>query len=178
SSQGRGSGMNRLEQERAAARWVRTVLAPDFESVDAAVPAPRAQRSAITAAVAKVGEPPPENWQAVWVALELPPAPVLQEGFARRTARLFKAERERSDAPLLTAGWMRAAAAAALLAGIALGSSLAPGTDAFETTASVPDSWTTTSLSEEYLAALSTPETTLESASETPVGVDSPATRP
>ena len=55
---------------------------------------------------------------------------------------------------------MRAAAAAALLAGIALGSTLSFSSGG-ETSADGGDSWQSTSLSEEYLSALSTPDAIL-----------------
>lgn len=112
-----------------------------------------------------------DAWRATWAGLELPPASAVPPGFARRVALAWAAERESAGAPLLGAIWMRAAAAAALLAGIVLGSTLAlqNGLDdgGGSLAASLADDiaadeeiWTAT-LSEEYLVALSTDEANL-----------------
>lgn len=134
--------MNRRGQEEAATRWAGTVLDP-------------AARSASADAAG-------ERMQATWVALELPPAPTVPAGFARRVARAWSAEQERAAAPILAAAWMRAAAAAALLAGIALGTTLSYRTDpmAAVATSTVDEgSWEAALMSEEYLRALAVPET-------------------
>ena len=102
----------------------------------------------------------PESWQAAWAALELPPVAAAPAGFVHRAAAAWAAEQAAAAAPILGATWMRAAAAAALLAGIALGSTLAYSSGS-ETSADGGDSWQSTSLSEEYLSALSTPEAIL-----------------
>jgi hypothetical protein len=142
----------RLQDEEA--RWVRAVLDPGAAS-----------------GVTDRNRPPADEtaWRATWAGLELPPAPPVPAGFARRVALAWSAERERAEAPILGALWMRAAAAAALVAGIMLGSTLAmqngldlgsgalPASLADEAAAD-EDSWTAT-LSEEYLLALSSDET-------------------
>ena len=87
-------------------------------------------------------------------------APAAPAGFARRAAPAWAAEQAAAAAPILGATWMRAAAAAALLAGIALGSTLSYSSSS-EPSADGADSWQSTSLSEEYLAALSAPEAIL-----------------
>ena len=133
--------MSRRGQDEAAAQWVRSVLARD------AAGAPR--------------EAGPENWHSAWEALELQPGPGAPTGFARRVARAWQVEQARAAAPILGAGWMRAAAAAALLAGIALGSTLSYASGAGDATVAGDDSWSSTSLSEEYLDALSSPEAIL-----------------
>lgn len=138
--------MNRREQEEAAERWVKSVL----------------DRGA-TGAGDAAG---PERWQATWAALELPPAPPAPPGFALRVGRAREAGWARATAPILGAGWMRAAAFAALLAGIALGSTLSYGSGSVgDGSAASDESWQATSLSEEYLSALSSPETILASPS-------------
>lgn len=98
------------------------------------------------------------SWRRAWATLELPPAPGAPPAFARRIALAWAAERECAAVPLLAGGWMRAAAAAALFAGVALGTSLALGNDS---TASEDDSWQQTTLSEEYLTALAAPDAAL-----------------
>lgn len=132
--------MTGREQEDAAALWARCVLDKN------ATQGPQ--------------EAGPASWQAAWAALELPPAPAAPAGFARRAAAAWAAEQAAAAAPILGATWMRAAAAAALLAGIALGSTLSFSSGG-ETSADGGDSWQSTSLSEEYLSALSTPEAIL-----------------
>lgn len=160
--------MKRREQEEAAVRWARSVL--DAATGSAGQEA-RPSRSGAE-----------ERWTAAWMALESPPAATAPAGFSRRVARAWAAERERAAAPLLGAAWMRAAAAAALLAGIALGSTLAYRTDtsaasaASSTGAGADGSWGTTSLSEDYLSALSTPDTDL--AAPDGQGADAKATTP
>lgn len=151
--------MNRREQDESAGRWVKSVL----------------ERGAGGAGDAAG----PEGWQATWAALELPPSPLVPPGFARRVGRAREAEWARATAPILGARWMRAAALAALLAGIALGSTLSYGSGSVgDSSAGSDDSWQATSLSEEYLSALSSPETILASPSlgegSTGVGVESP----
>lgn len=151
--------MKRREQEESAARWVRSVLA--------------------RSATAKPEETGPESWQAAWEALDLPAGPPAPAGFARRVARAWQAEQATAAAPILGAGWMRAAALAALLAGIALGSTLSYSSGSIgDSSAGSDDSWQATSLSEEYLSALSSPETILASPSvgdeSTGVGVERP----
>ncbi len=146
--------MKRRRSKDEEARWVRTVLG-------AGVPAAGPDRPGADA----------EAWRTTWDGLELPPAPAVPPGFARRVALAWAAEREPAAAPILGAIWMRAAAAAALLAGVALGSTLAlqnSADDARESlAASLADdiaageeTWTAT-LSEEYLLALSTDEADL-----------------
>ena len=142
--------MKRRRSKDEEARWVRTVLG-------AGAPAAGPERPGADE----------EAWRTTWDGLELPPAPAVPPGFARRVALAWAAEREPAAAPILGAIWMRAAAAAALLAGIALGSTLAVQNgvdDARESLASLADEiaadeedWTAT-LSEEYLLALSTDE--------------------
>jgi hypothetical protein len=146
--------MKRRRSKVEEARWVRTVLG---------------------AGAPTAGEDRPgadeDAWRATWAGLELPPASAVPPGFARRVALAWAAERDLAAAPILGAIWMRAAAAAALLAGIALGSTLAlqNGVDNARESfaASLPDeiaadeeAWTAT-LSEEYLLALSTDEANL-----------------
>ena len=143
--------MKRREQEESAARWVRSVLA--------------------RSATAKPEETGPESWQAAWEALDLPAGPPAPAGFARRVARAWQAEQATAAAPILGAGWMRAAALAALLAGIALGSTLSDASAPSDGSTAADDSWSSTSLSEEYLSALSSPEGVLAS----PVGEDDAA---
>lgn len=132
--------MTGREQQEAAARWARSVLDKDATDVPERTGA--------------------ESWQAAWAALELPPVAAAPVGFARRAAAAWAAEQAAAAAPILGATWMRAAAAAALLAGIALGSTLAYSSGG-ETSAYGADSWQSTSLSEEYLSALSTPDAIL-----------------
>ena len=152
--------MNRREQVEAATRWARAVLDP--------------------AAKGAADDTGGERAQAAWAALELPPAPGAPATFARQVARAWEAERAGAAAPLLAVGWMRAAAVGALLAGIALGSTLsyAGGNAALETTAALDtssdddDSWLSTSLSEEYLSALSSPEAILERATDGDAAAD------
>jgi hypothetical protein len=149
--------MNRRGQQEAEARWARAVL-----DADAAGERP---------------ESGAESWQAAWQGLELPPAaggaaPLVPPDFARRVALAWRAEQARAAAPLLGAGWMRAAALAALLAGIALGSTLSlAGSNPADSGAAAEESWQTTSLSEEYLSALASPEAILSS----PTGADEAA---
>lgn len=145
--------MNRREEDRSERpeHWARAVLA--------------AERSE---AAPETGE---SRWSRAWEALELPPtAPVPPEFSAHLAARL-RAERASGAVPLFAAGWMRAASAAALLAGIAVGSFVAFATSGSDATsaAAVDDAWQVTSLSEEYLSALAAPEAAL--ASETAEGV-------
>ncbi len=101
------------------------------------------------------------GWREKWASLELPPAPGAPPGFARQVALAWAAERRRADAPMLAAGWMRAAAAAALLAGVALGVTLASGADSG---AVEVETWQLTTLSEEYLTALLAPDDALTAA--------------
>ncbi|MEO8195533.1 MAG: hypothetical protein ABI689_02300 [Thermoanaerobaculia bacterium] len=135
--------MNRREREAAAARWARSVL----DKVATGAP----------------GDCAPESWPAAWAALELPAAPPVPVGFARRVAGAWATEQVAAAAPILGAAWMRAAALAALLAGIALGSTLSYGSGATDASGESADSWQPTSLSEEYLSALASPETILAS---------------
>ncbi|MDQ1347993.1 MAG: hypothetical protein QG573_1367 [Acidobacteriota bacterium] len=146
--------MKRRRSQDEEARWVRSVLG-------AGAPAAGPDRPGADA----------EAWRTTWDGLELPPAPAVPAGFAHRVALAWAAEREPAAAPILGAIWMRAAAAAALLAGVALGSTLAlqnSADDARESlAASLADdiaageeTWTAT-LSEEYLLALSTDEADL-----------------
>lgn len=131
--------MNRRTDDEVAARWVRSTLDQGSPGTEA-----------------------PEGWRSVWAALELPGAPAAPAGFARQVARAWGAERALAAAPILGAAWMRAAAAAALLAGIALGTTLSGVGDSSETASVATDSWASVSLSEEYLRALATPEAALE----------------
>lgn len=138
--------MNRREEEEAAERWVRSVL--DRRAVGAGDDADL------------------KDWQAAWAALELPQpaAPLAPPGFARRVARARESELASASAPILGAYWMRAAALAALLAGLALGSTLSlAGGSSGESSAAGDESWQTTLLSEEYLSALASPEVILAS---------------
>ncbi len=147
--------MNRRRLQNEEARWVRTVLGSGAPK--AGLDRPGADEDA---------------WRATWAGLELPPAPTVPPGFARRVALAWAVEREPAAAPILGAIWMRAAAAAALLGGIALGSTLAlqNGLDVgsgsiaaslADEIAADEDTWTAT-LSEEYLLALSVDEANLE----------------
>ena len=159
--------MNRRQSGQSddeAARWARSVLGRGAQ-------APASQLSD-----SERPGPADEAWRRTWEALELPAAPAAPAGFARRVARAAEAERERASAPILGAAWMRAAAAAALLAGIALGSTLAlqsglgGGFDTLSSVDAIPGegsglddaSWAAT-LSEEYLVALAADETAPES---------------
>ena len=135
--------MNRREREEVAARWARSVL----DGVATEAP----------------GDSGPESWPAAWAALELPEAPQVPVGFARRVAGAWATEQAAAAAPILGAVWMRAAALAALLAGIALGSTLSSGSGSGDTSGDGADSWQSTSLSEEYLSALASPEAILAS---------------
>ena len=151
--------MNRRGQQEAEARWARSVL-------EAGAGGARPESGA-------------ESWQAGWQGLELPPAPPVPPDFAHRVARAWRAEQARSAAPLLGAGWMRAAALAALLAGIALGGTLSlAGSSGAESAAAGDDSWQTTSLSEEYLSALASPETILAAPAEASEAADAARERP
>ncbi len=134
--------MNRRSEEDAAARWVRSALDGGAAEAEG-----------------------PESWRAVWAALELPVAPdatAAPAGFARRVAQAWAAERAEASAPILGPPWMRAAAAAALLAGIALGTTLSNAGDSDDSSDSASESWAAVSLSEEYLQALATAEVVLE----------------
>lgn len=142
--------MNRRMDPDAAARWVRSALregASDAREAALADQVEWAERGS--------GD---EIWRQVWAGLDLPPALGASPGFARRVALEWAAERARAEASILGAGWMRAAAAAALLAGVVLGTSLAWGTDS---TAVEDDSWQATTLSEEYLSAIAAPDDAL-----------------
>jgi hypothetical protein len=101
------------------------------------------------------------GWREKWASLELPPAPGAPPGFARRVALAWAAERRLTEAPMLAAGWMRAAAVAALLAGVALGVTLASSADSG---AVEVETWQLTTLSEEYLTALLAPDDALTAA--------------
>ncbi len=146
--------MKRRRSTDEEARWVRTVLG-------AGAPAAGLERPGADE----------DAWRAAWAGLDLPPAPAVPPGFARRVALAWAAEHEPAAAPILGAIWMRAAAAAALLAGIALGSTLAlqDGVDdarealaasLADEIAADEETWTAT-LSEEYLLALSADEADL-----------------
>lgn len=146
------------QSDEAQARWARSVLGAEAR--------PKGSQRTDPA-----GDGWPDIWRESWDALDLPPAPAVPAGFARRVARAAEVERERASAPLLGAAWMRAAAAAALLGGIALGSTLAlQGSLDFRNDSIAAnstdedlvdeDSWTAT-LSEEYLLALATDEPSL-----------------
>lgn len=146
------------QSDEAQARWARSVLGAEACQ-------PGSERTG------PAGDDWPDTWRESWDALDLPPAPAVPAGFARRVARAAEVERERASAPILGGGWMRAAAAAALLAGIALGSTLALqssldfGNDSIAANPADEDlvdedSWTAT-LSEEYLLALATDEPSL-----------------
>ena len=142
--------MNRRRDPDAEARWVRSALregAGDAREASPADPAEWPEHGS--------GD---EIWRQVWAGLDLPPALGASPGFARRVALEWTAERARAEASILGAGWMRAAAAAALLTGVALGTSLAWGTDAI---AVEDDSWRPTTLSEEYLSAIAAPDDAL-----------------
>lgn len=150
--------MNRRRSGRSdeeQARWARAVLGAGARQPGSECPG-------------SAGGACRDTWRETWDGLELPPAPAVPPGFAHRVARAAEVERERASAPVLGAGWMRAAAAAALLAGIALGSTLAlqssldfgNGSSAANLADELladEDSWTAT-LSEEYLLALATGE--------------------
>jgi len=152
------------QSDDEGARWARSVLGRGAQAPASQLPGS--------------GRPGPadETWRETWDGLELAAAPAAPAGFARRVARAAEAERELASAPILGAAWMRAAAAAALLAGIALGSTLAlqsslgggldelPSVDAIAAEESGLDdeSWAAT-LSEEYLVALAADETAPES---------------
>lgn len=139
--------MNRREENEAATRWARSVLDADAAGREREAGAAR-QPAAW-----------PATWPEGWAALEMPPSPPAPAGFARRVAGAWAAEQAAAAAPLLGAAWMRAAALAALLAGIALGSTLSSG--AGEASVEEVDSWQATSLSEEYLQAIAAPESAL-----------------
>lgn len=170
--------MNRRRSQKsdeAQADWARSVLAA-------------AARQPGSEGTGPAGDDRPDTWRGTWPeswdALELPPAPAVPADFARRVARAAAAERERACAPILGARWMRAAAAAALLAGIALGGTLAlqsgfgAGLDTLPSVDSIAawggaleeDSWTET-LSEEYLVALAADESALPAAADGPAEV-------
>ncbi len=142
--------MKRRVDPDAETRWVRNALRKGAGEARGASPA-----DPVDPAERRVGD---ESWREVWAGLELPPAASAPPGFARRVAVAWEVERARAAAPLLGAGWMRAAAAAALLAGVALGTSLAwsDGSVAYE-----DDSWLPTTLSEEYLSAIAAPDDAL-----------------
>lgn len=145
--------MTRRMNPEAEARWVRTVLRDS--AGDPGSPA----RPAPMGGVEMAGDGSMDgSWRRAWATLELPPAPGAPPAFARRIALAWAAERECAAVPLLAGGWMRAAAAAALFAGLALGTSLSLGNDS---TASEDDSWQQTTLSEEYLTALAAPDAAL-----------------
>ena len=100
------------------------------------------------------------RWTRAWEALELPPTAPVPPEFSAHLAVRLRAERAAGAAPLFAASWMRVASAAALLAGIAVGSFVAfatSGSDA-ASAAALDDGWEVTSLSEEYLSALASPE--------------------
>lgn len=149
--------MNRREQEDAAARWARSVLEAGAAGCSRGADAVHR----------------PAGWRERWAALEMPPPPAAA-GFARRVAGAWAAERASVAAPILGATWMRAAALAALLAGIALGSTLSPGSGV-EVSADSSETWSSTSLSEDYLTALAAPEATLAAP---PAGDAAPASAP
>lgn len=138
--------MKRREEDEAGQRWARGTLAGDET------------RGGLGPRDGEAGSP--DGWPSVWRALELPKAPAVPAGFSRRVARAWTTERARAAEPILGAAWMRAAAAAALLAGVALGGSLSygTGTAAGEAGLTEEDAWWTASLSEEYLQALSASE--------------------
>ena len=152
------------QSDDEGARWARTVLGRGAHAPASQLPVSGRPGSA------------DETWRETWDGLELAAAPAAPAGFARRVARAAAAERELASASILGAAWMRAAAAAALLAGIALGSTLALQSGlggGFETLSSVEAiagegsglddaSWAAT-LSEEYLVALAADETAPES---------------
>jgi len=146
--------MNRRTDRDAPGDWVRTVLR------EGAGAAGEPSLAAAGAAAFDTSGPAfgDAGWREAWAALELPPAAGAPAGFASRIALAWAAERARAESPLLGAGWMRAAAAAALLAGVALGTGLSVGTDS---SASAEDSWKPTTLSEEYLSAIATPDAAL-----------------
>ncbi len=85
---------------------------------------------------------------ARWSALELPPPAAAPPGFA--TSVLARLRAVAAQPPLFASAWMRAAALAALLAGMTVGGLVAgaQATSAEETLA-----WDQTSLAEEYLSA-------------------------
>jgi hypothetical protein len=157
------------QSDDEGARWARTVLGRGAHAPASQLPVS--------------GRPGPadETWRETWDGLELPAAPAAPAGFARRVARAAAAERELASASILGAAWMRAAAAAALLAGIALGSTLAlssglgggldelPSVDAIAAEESGLDdeSWAAT-LSEEYLVALAADEATSQTSAAGP----------
>lgn len=138
--------MKRREEDEAGQRWARAILAGD---------------ETIGGVASRDGEAGgPHGWPSAWTALELPPPPAVPAGFSRCVARAWSTERARAAEPILGAAWMRAAAAAALLAGIALGGTLSygTGTTAGEAGRTEEDAWWSASLSEEYLQALSAAE--------------------
>lgn len=138
--------MKRRKEDDAEQRWARATLAGGET------------RSGVAPRDGAAGGP--DGWPSAWTALELPPAPAVPAGFSRRVARAWTVERARATEPILGAAWMRAAAAAALLAGVALGGTLSYGTGTAASEAGVTeeDAWWTVSLSEEYLQALSAAE--------------------
>ncbi len=85
---------------------------------------------------------------ATWDGLELPPPSVVPPGFA--AAVLSRLHLPPAPPPLFAGAWMRAAALAALLAGVALGGLLAGRAS---TSSEEALAWEQTSLAEEYLAA-------------------------
>lgn len=139
--------MKRREEDEAGQRWARATLDGDGTRRHTG---PSGGGAGILPA-----------WSAAWAALELPP-PSVPAGFSRRVAGVWSDERARAAAPLLGAAWMRAAAAAALLAGAVLGGTLSWGTGnaAGEAVLADEEVWWTASLSEEYLEALSGAEST------------------
>ena len=167
--------MNRRGEEEAVRAWARAVLEPASNSASnsaiGSTPGPTAESAAAkkSGPLADDAEP----GRSAWASLELPPAAAVPPGFALQVLRAWNRERE-STPPILGALWMRAAAAAALLAGVFLGGVLSgadasdasaasdtsryPG-DALVTASTEIDAWVESSLSEEYLAALGEAET-------------------
>jgi hypothetical protein len=168
--------MNRRGDQEAVGAWARAVLepAPGTPANAASNPAPDRPGDG-----SEVGQ---RVYRELWAGLELPPEVGAPPGFASRVARAYRRERE-SAAPILGALWMRAAAAAALLAGAVLGGALSgvgeageaelPG-DAQVIAAAEIDAWEESSLSEEYLAALGAAESAPAAGSGTGAGTTAP----
>jgi hypothetical protein len=157
--------MDRRVNRDAEAVWVRALLA----QVAAGLPEPGIAAPAVAAGDR---DPGAAIWREAWDGLDLPPAPGAAPGFAGRIAQARAAGRERAEAPLMGGGWMRLAAAAALLAGVALGTSLSFSD---ESSTAESQSWIPTTLSEEYLVAIATPDTVLATTDAPAVDADATA---
>ncbi|MEO8275074.1 MAG: hypothetical protein ABI639_02585 [Thermoanaerobaculia bacterium] len=145
--------MSRRAMQEAEAQWAKAQLAVGAGRAPGAVDDPLLRRTTEAA----VGD-----LRRTWIDLELPPVAIPPD-FARRISRAWNLERSRGSGAMLSLGWMRAAAAAALFAGVALGTALAVNDESSRIAASDDDAWQSSSLSEEYLSALALPEAPVSS---------------